>query len=257
MKKIIFLFLTLTLILSTVTLLSGCKNKNNENNTDVGAGEGETFPTENELLTFKNYETMNYWLYMPSGADFGMPLVVYLHGEEYNRSEFNKIFDNEGLPFYLKNSDITCNAIVVIPKLPSGKANWDRAAEDLISLVSYLSALYKSDDSKTVLTGHGAGADGVFDIAVSIPGVFSSIAPIDGSFNYGEEKVSLLSGIRVIAIVSDNIDNDAYASCEALFENLTSVNQDAELIVMEETAVADSVKAYVRDDIRLMERLIG
>ncbi len=64
-------------------------------------------------------------------------------------------------------------------------------------LIDFVDETYNLDSNKKSLTGHSMGGTGVWNIAVSYPDLFSSIAPLSGSIKRTESNINALSNIPV------------------------------------------------------------
>lgn len=160
---------------------------------------------EKKSIQTSELDNFNYLLYTPKNAEANMPLIIYLHGGSGKGSDLDLLTTNDGFPKYLQDGLIdSIPAYVVIPQLPSIKKGWSDVKASLKELMDNVSEMHSINRNKISLTGHSMGGTGVWDIAVSYPELFSSIAPLSGSIKMTETNINALSNIPVWAFVGSN-----------------------------------------------------
>lgn len=126
-----------------------------------------------------------YAMYIPAGVSLNqeLPVVVYLHGAG-ERGTDPRYPLSIGLGPFLKSST---QFLTVFPQCndPGGRAllGWDPAGPNgkrVIKILEDVRQRYKTDQSKTVLTGWSMGGFGVWSIAAAHPELWSALVPISG-----------------------------------------------------------------------------
>ena len=100
---------------------------------------------------------LDYWLYAPSGARDGLPLIVYLHGGSGRGDDLELVMEAESLPKFLRDGDLAPKAYVVMPQLPGGETGWNAVTEGLAELIDAVVEDCGADAGRVSLTGHSMG----------------------------------------------------------------------------------------------------
>ena len=80
------------------------------------------------------------FVYAPSGARDGLPLIVYLHGGSGRGDDLELVMEAESLP-----------------KLPGGETGWNAGTEGLAELIDAVVEDCGADAGRVSLTGHSMG----------------------------------------------------------------------------------------------------
>ncbi|HJV33997.1 hypothetical protein [Geomonas sp.] len=115
-----------------------------------------------------------------TGGGDGTPVLCFLHGMmEGPPTELHTGLTAHG-PLKRGNEAIAVsNFIVAAPQLPSRGDIWHNYADDVCELAGYLHAHYGGDPARTYLTGFSFGGNGVFDVALLVPDLWTALWPVD------------------------------------------------------------------------------
>jgi predicted peptidase len=124
-----------------------------------------------------------YLLSVPEGGEApagGWPLLCFLHGY------------GEGAPMPIREAlalhgplaptgspRATTEFVVLAPQLPIRGDHWHGHAEGVEAIVREAQARHGADRERTALTGFSFGGNGVFDLALEQPGLWSALWPVD------------------------------------------------------------------------------
>lgn len=145
---------------------------------------------------------LNCWLYTPENATKNMPLIVYLHGITGKGNDLDKLLTSEGFVQWLADGTLgDVPAYVLIPQLPSDKKDWLVIKEDVVSAIKDTAKKYQIDNGNINLTGFSMGGAGVWNIAVSYPKMFHSIAPCSGGLRVTKTTLSALRSMKIWTFV--------------------------------------------------------
>ena len=97
------------------------------------------------------------FVYAPSGARDGLPLIVYLHGGSGRGDDLELVMEAESLPKFLRDGDLAPKAYVVMPQLPGGETGWNAVTEGLAELIDAVVEDCGADAGRVSLTGHSMG----------------------------------------------------------------------------------------------------
>lgn len=201
---------------------------------------------------------LDYWLYAPSGARDGLPLIVYLHGGSGRGDDLELVMEAESLPKFLRDGDLAPSAYVVMPQLPSGEAGWNGVTEGLAELIDAVVEECGADAGRVSLTGHSMGGTGAFAVAAAMPGHFSCAAPLSGSVRDSREMRAALSDLPVWAIAGAQDDVVDPAAARDFLAALRAVNPDARYAEVEDAGHFDlPARAYLDGEIGLVRWLLS
>lgn len=201
---------------------------------------------------------LDYWLYAPSGARDGLPLIVYLHGGSGRGDDLELVMEAESLPKFLRDGDLAPSAYVVMPQLPSGEAGWNGVTEGLAELIDAVVEDCGADADRVSLTGHSMGGTGAFAVAAALPGRFSFVAPLSGSVRDSREMRAALADLPVWAIAGAQDDVVDPAAARDFLAALRAVNPDARYTEVEDAGHFDlPARAYLDGEIGLVRWLLS
>lgn len=201
---------------------------------------------------------LDYWLYAPSGARDGLPLIVYLHGGSGRGDDLELVMEAESLPKFLRDGDLALSAYVVMPQLPSGETGWDGVTEGLAELIDAVVEDCGADAGRVSLTGHSMGGTGAFAVAAALPGRFSCVAPLSGSVRDTREMRAALADLPVWAIAGAQDDVVDPAAARDFLAALRAVNPDARYAEVEDAGHFDlPARAYLDGEVGLVRWLLS
>ena len=163
-------------------------------------------------FTGSNGRTMKYHVYIPEGATEGMPLVVYLHGDgSVNKFDYLKTHEMAKAVDKVYGNNYPFIFIQPMTEVTS----WTQGGrlDTLAELIQNVSAEYKCNTNKVVLTGASRGGMGAWDMANKYPNLFSAVIPIAGTGNIDPNNFINLP----IVAVSSTDSSDSWN-----FENMKS-----------------------------------
>lgn len=196
---------------------------------------------------------LDYWLYAPSGARDGLPLIVYLHGGSGRGDDLELVMEAESLPQFLRDGDLALSAYVLMPQLPSGETGWDGVTEGLAELIDAVVEDCGADAGRVSLTGHSMGGTGAFAVAAALPGRFSCAAPLSGSVRDTREMRAALADLPVWAIAGAQDDVVDPAAARDFLAALRAVNPDARYTEVEEAGHFDlPARAFLDGEVGLV-----
>lgn len=201
---------------------------------------------------------LDYWLYAPSGARDGLPLIVYLHGGSGRGDDLELVMEAESLPKFLRDGDLALSAYVVMPQLPSGETGWNGVTEGLEELIDAVVEECGADAGRVSLTGHSMGGTGAFAVAAALPGRFSCVAPLSGSVRDTREMRAALADLPVWAIAGAQDDVVDPAAARDFLAALRAVNPDARYTEVEDAGHFDlPARAYLDGEVGLVRWLLS
>lgn len=201
---------------------------------------------------------LDYWLYAPSGARDGLPLIVYLHGGSGRGDDLELVMEAESLPQFLRDGDLALSAYVLMPQLPSGETGWDGVTEGLAELIDAVVEDCGADAGRVSLTGHSMGGTGAFAVAAAMPERFSCVAPLSGSVRDSREMRAALSDLPVWAIAGAQDDVVDPVAARDFLAALRAVNPDARYTEVEDAGHFDlPARAYLDGEVGLVRWLLS
>jgi len=131
-------------------------------------------------------ETFNYFPQLPDGYDADpakrWPLILSLHGSGDRGTEVTSSVIFHGGPAKVVAAGRKIPAIVISPRTPD---EW-WSAPALGQLLDELSAKYRVDPDRIIVTGASMGGFGTWELAEKFPDRFAAIAPVCGGGNPSE-----------------------------------------------------------------------
>ena len=114
---------------------------------------GKVSVTEGQILTaISEYKSdLDAYLYVPEISDVDVPVIIYLRGGLNLEKSTGASITNESLPKFLNNKEVSVNAVVVAPRVPSA---------NITNLLDKLAAnyIYDIDMNRISITGYSTGA---------------------------------------------------------------------------------------------------
>ena len=197
MKKFTAWLLLSILLLGAV----GCGDASQTQNGDTPP-QSSMQTSSPAAMELKHHGDLPYYLYAPSNAVGGMPLIVYLHGGTNKRAETAALLTTDGFPKYLHEGYFgDLRAYVAIPKLDNSHKGWESVSDQISSLINSLHTAYAIDMSKIALTGHSMGGTGTYQLQIKLPDTFACIAPMSGSVQNTSENLIALKKTKIWAFV--------------------------------------------------------
>jgi predicted peptidase len=131
-------------------------------------------------LTLDTTGSLPCLLSVPEEQKHLLPLLVFLHGyEEGAPADIREALTLHGPLSPHAPADVRDRFIIVAPQLPTCGDVWSLHAEDVVSLVRRVQKAHGADPSRAYLTGFSFGGNGVFDLALAGPEVWSAIWAVD------------------------------------------------------------------------------
>jgi predicted peptidase len=128
-------------------------------------------------------ETFNYLAQLPDGYDADpakrWPLILFLHGSGDRGTDVTSAAIFHGGPPQVIAGGRKVPAIVVSPRCPD---EW-WSAPVLGQFIDVISAKYRVDPDRIIVTGASMGGFGTWELAEKFPDRFAAIAPICGGGN--------------------------------------------------------------------------
>lgn len=122
-----------------------------------------------------DWPRLEYWLYLPPGADRGgerrWPMILWLHGRSLRGSDLDRV-KRYGLPRLLED-DPDFPFVVVSPQAPPD-ARWTEPGT-LVRLVDEVARRWPVDRERMYLVGFSMGAGGVWRVAFAAPDSFAAM----------------------------------------------------------------------------------
>lgn len=201
---------------------------------------------------------LNCWLYTPENAAKNMPLIVYLHGTTGKGNDLDKLLTSEGFIQWLADGILgDIPAYVLIPQLPFDKKDWIVIKEDVVSAVKETVKKYQIDNGNINLTGFSMGGAGVWNIAVSYPKMFHSIAPCSGGLRVTKATLPALRDMKIWTFVGTADQVVKPQPTIDFMEQLTHNNTKAAITKFDGAEHTDiPALVYLSDEINLIDWLI-
>ena len=255
-KLIISLFIPLTLLCSCTNEPSSSLN-NNSSPTEQGTNNA-TF--EALSMTVESGQKFNYYLYTPENVTSNMPLILYLHGgsgkPNNEEGNLNLLTDEDGLPKFVKDGQVSPNSYVLFPQLPYGKNGWGDVKNDLYSFLNKIIKDLKCNKKRISITGHSMGGKGTWDISLAYEDTFYKIAPLSGNVTLNEANLNKLKNKPVWAFVgSDDTIVDPQSSINFI-SSLSKINPQAKITIIEGYTHFDVPNVYLSNEYNLLSWLV-
>ena len=124
---------------------------------------------------------LRYLLSLPPAESAGpRPVLVFLHGyDEGAPMDIHAALTLHG-PLRAGNPAIARDGfIIVAPQLPVRGDYWLRSADAVRDIVRGVQAEHGGDPARTYLTGFSFGGNGVFDLGLALPEMWSALWSVD------------------------------------------------------------------------------
>ncbi len=191
-------------------------------------------------------KNMNYYAYVPNNAKEGMPLIVYLHGDN--------AVGNFG---YLKNSEMAACVkktygddfpfIFIQPNTEVTSWSSDGRLDTLAELIQNVATEYKCDPNKIILTGASRGGIGAWEMANAYPDMFSAFVPVSGHCN--SLNLNGLSGISTMAFSSPSESDDwNYSNMKSNVKQINDAGGNATFVSMDNYNHGNIIKGVYVDE---------
>ena len=205
------------------------------------------------LMALKAYDGMAFWLYTPSNAREGMPLIVYLHGVTGKGDDPKQLLESEDFVQWLVGGQFgDLPAYVLIPQLPSRQKDWIAAADSVVGMIRLVAEECAVDEANISLSGFSMGGAGTWFLGATHADLFARIAPLSGGIKPTERMTTALCGLPIRAFVGSAdtvISPQSTGDCAAL---LTERGADIEVTEYEGAGHTDvPEKAYLESDLLL------
>ena len=205
------------------------------------------------LMTLGDRDGMAFWLYTPSNAREGMPLIVYLHGVTGKGDDPKQLLEGEDFVQWLVGGQFgDLPAYVLIPQLPSTQKDWIAAADSVVGMIRQMAEECAVDEANISLSGFSMGGAGTWFLGATHADLFARIAPLSGGIKPTERMTTALCGLPIRAFVGSAdtvISPQSTWDCAAL---LTERGADIEVTEYEGAGHTDvPEKAYLESDLLL------
>lgn len=130
-------------------------------------------------VTLIESDPLSYVLSVPANAA-GSPLLVFLHGyEEGFPTEIRTGITRHG-PLRPGSAQRAMDDFVIVaPQLPSCGDHWLRFEDAIRRIVSGVAEQYECDRTRLYLTGFSFGGNGVLDLAIVQPDLWTALWAVD------------------------------------------------------------------------------
>lgn len=124
---------------------------------------------------------LRYLLSVPRGTETAepRPVLVFLHG--YNEgapADLRRGMTLHG-PLRAGNPSVAQEFIVIAPQLPEQGDIWRGWDDEVRDIVLHVHAQHGGDPRRTYLTGFSFGGNGVFDLALMLPGLWAALWAVE------------------------------------------------------------------------------
>ena len=255
-KLIIAFFIPLTLLCSCTNNLSSSSN----NNSSSFEQEVNNASFKALSMTLESGQKFNYYLYTPENVTSNMPLILYLHGgsgkPNNEEGDLNLLTDEDGLPKFVKEGQVSPNSYVLFPQLPYRKNGWSDVKDDLYSFLNKVVKDLKCNKQRISITGHSMGGKGTWDISLAYEDFFYKIAPLSGNVTLNEVNLNKLKNKPVWAFVgSDDTIVDPQSSIDFI-SSLSKLNPQAKITIIEGYTHFDVPNVYLSNEYNLLSWLV-
>ena len=134
-------------------------------------------------MKFAESEELGYALYLPESHESGeaRPLILALHyGWSGSNDRAPDGYGKQYMEVLVLPAFRELGAVIVAPDCPASSWNDPTSETALLALVDHITAQYKIDTEKIVITGFSLGAAGTWFMAAQHPGRFSAAIPVAG-----------------------------------------------------------------------------
>jgi predicted peptidase len=124
---------------------------------------------------------LQYLLSIPPPPASGRPpLLCFLHGyDEGAPADIGEALMRHGPLRANQNAHATDTFLIVAPQLPTRGDLWHRSAGAVRHIVARMQQQYGGDPARSYLTGFSFGGNGVFDLALLQPDIWSALWAVD------------------------------------------------------------------------------
>lgn len=237
-----------------IIFLASCTNNKSDSNTKTSNFEAMS-------LKVSNKTEFNYYLYTPSEESDNLGLIIYLHGgsgmPSTRQGDLSLLTDEDGLPKFVKEGQISPNSYIVFPQLPYGYKGWSNIEDDLFTFIDLVSTKLNCNKNKISITGHSMGGKGTWDIALASPNKFYKIAPLSGNVTLNEENLNTLKNSNIWAFVgSADTIVDPQSSIDFI-DFLSVDNKNAKITVIDGYTHFDVPNVYLSSEYNLLDWLVN
>lgn len=213
--------------------------------TEVTTAPTETVPpTEDDSLPIdpgdhlmrydsaKYSDYLEYYLHIPEGAEKGMPLIIFLHGD-------GQVDNIDGLSNYgmmHEAREIYGSNFPFIAITPCTRTiSWVNAPipDVLMELINEVADTYFIDREKIIITGHSRGAIGTWNLISLYGDFFSAAVPV--SCDYGDLHEKFVFGnaalvpIRAFVGGQGDLDNKYIPTMGYICSKIQECNKNADV----------------------------
>jgi len=205
----------------------------------------------------KKYSVFKYAEFIPDNPQENMALIVYLHGDGVNGSNFSSVY-NYGLPKYMKQGILKQYPAIFIAPVCTNRSRcyYHEMMSDVISLINKVVEEHKIDKKHIIITGHSRGAIATWAFASNYPDFFSAAVPVSCrpvSVNY-----SNLAKIPIKAFVGSKSDDYIYYNdMNKAVKNTNAKGGNAELILMNGYGHGGTAGVYIMEGYDLINWMIS
>ena len=162
------------------------------------SSNGEPLGKKTGALT-ETYSTVNYYLYVPSNATKGMPLVIFLHGIG-EKGDISAVKRLKPVTIVTDGTLSGLEQFIFLAPTSPRSTHWGDSTTwgNLIKLVDHIVTEYSIDTSRIYLTGFSAGGCGVWGLVNKYPNKFGAAVAVSctpGSINPANFKNTPLYAI--------------------------------------------------------------
>jgi predicted peptidase len=123
---------------------------------------------------------LHFLLSLPEGKTGKIPVLCFLHGYDEGAPADIRVGVTRHGPLRQGSAAIaTREFIVVAPQLPERGDMWRFHADTVAEIVREVYSRHYGDPGSTYLTGFSFGGNGVFDLAILQPTLWSALWPVD------------------------------------------------------------------------------
>lgn len=174
---------------------------------------------EKSGITKNKYSNMNYYVYIPENAKGNMPLIIYLHGDDYVYS-IDKL-RNKGIYQYVNNI-YGNNYPFILIQPHTNIESWIKGdiPSNLKKVIDFEKDRLKVNLDKIILIGHSRGAMGAWYIANKYSSLFSCVVPISG-----DEKINAKNYINLPVRAYSSVDSSDSWNYGNMKKNVELINK--------------------------------
>ena len=135
------------------------------------------------MTTFQKIDGLDCVVDYPKdyNKDKKYPVIIFLHGAGTRDTDINAL--SQGA-FFKNAQEFSDNSVILIAPFCSGQNTWFDLLETLKRCVINIYNQPHTDKTRFYLTGNSMGGYGTWQLAMSMPELFSAIVPICGGGMY-------------------------------------------------------------------------